>query len=62
MTGKFIGVGVGPGDAELITLKAVRVLNETGVIAVPRTKGEKNAACNCYRNVGSREDSGSQNA
>ena len=44
MTGKFIGVGVGPGDAELITLKAVRVLNETGVIAVPRTKGEKNAA------------------
>jgi precorrin-2/cobalt-factor-2 C20-methyltransferase len=31
--GKLIGVGVGPGDPELITLKAVRALAEADVIA-----------------------------
>ncbi len=30
---KLIGVGVGPGDPELITLKAIRALQETEVIA-----------------------------
>ena len=33
--GTLYGVGVGPGDPELLTLKAVRVLRETEVIAVP---------------------------
>ena len=28
--GTFYGVGVGPGDPELLTLKAVRVLEEMG--------------------------------
>ena len=37
--GVFYGVGVGPGDPELITLKAVRVLERCPVIAAPRTKG-----------------------
>lgn len=32
---RFYGVGVGPGDAELITLKALRVVRECPVIAVP---------------------------
>jgi precorrin-2/cobalt-factor-2 C20-methyltransferase len=32
-TGKLIGVGVGPGDPELITLKAVRVLAAADVVA-----------------------------
>jgi precorrin-2/cobalt-factor-2 C20-methyltransferase len=31
--GKLIGVGVGPGDPELITLKAMRVFGEADVIA-----------------------------
>jgi precorrin-2/cobalt-factor-2 C20-methyltransferase len=31
--GKLIGVGVGPGDPELITLKAIRALAEADVIA-----------------------------
>ncbi|MCF6175830.1 MAG: precorrin-2 C(20)-methyltransferase [Victivallaceae bacterium] len=31
-TGKFYGVGVGPGDVELITLKAVRILKTADVI------------------------------
>ncbi|NPV90731.1 MAG: precorrin-2 C(20)-methyltransferase [Firmicutes bacterium] len=36
--GKFYGVGVGPGDPELITLKAVRILREAEVIVAPRTE------------------------
>ncbi len=35
MSGTFTGVGVGPGDPELMTLKAVRVIRECSVIAVP---------------------------
>lgn len=35
--GKFYGVGVGPGDAELITVRALRVLSECPVLAVPRS-------------------------
>ena len=30
---KLVGVGVGPGDPELVTLKAMRVLKEAGVVA-----------------------------
>ena len=36
--GIFYGVGVGPGDPELLTLKAVRLLERCPVIAAPRTK------------------------
>jgi len=32
---RLIGVGVGPGDPELITVKAVRVLREADVVLVP---------------------------
>ncbi|MBR0440620.1 MAG: precorrin-2 C(20)-methyltransferase, partial [Firmicutes bacterium] len=35
MIGKAYGVGVGPGDPELMTLKAVRLIKESRVIAVP---------------------------
>lgn len=44
MKGKFIGIGVGPGDPELLTLKAVKVLEQATVLAVPRTKGENTLA------------------
>lgn len=37
MKGKFYGVGVGPGDPELLTIKACRVLREADVICAPRT-------------------------
>ena len=33
--GMLYGVSVGPGDPELLTLKAVRVIQESDVIAVP---------------------------
>ena len=35
MRGCFYGVGVGPGDPELVTLKAVRIIREVPVIAYP---------------------------
>ena len=42
--GTLYGVGVGPGDPELLTLKAVRILREADVIAVPdKGSGEKTA-------------------
>lgn len=33
MTGKLWGVGLGPGDSELVTVKAARVISSAGVIA-----------------------------
>ncbi len=39
--GIFYGVGIGPGDPELITLKAKKRIEDTDVICAPRTgKGE----------------------
>jgi precorrin-2/cobalt-factor-2 C20-methyltransferase len=35
--GRFYGVGVGPGDPELLTLKALRILQEVPVICTPRS-------------------------
>ena len=36
MTGTLYGLGVGPGDPELLTLKAHRILRDTFVIAYPQ--------------------------
>ena len=44
MKGKAYGVGVGPGDPELMTLKAVRLIRENEVIAVPGEKAEETVA------------------
>ena len=35
MSGIFTGAGVGPGEPELMTLKAVRAIEECSVIAIP---------------------------
>ena len=35
MRGTIYGVGVGPGDPELMTLKAVRLIRENRYIALP---------------------------
>jgi len=40
MTGKLYVIGVGPGDPELMTLKAVRILKETPHIFVPKGREE----------------------
>ena len=42
MKGRLFGVGVGPGDPELMTYKAVRIIKECQVLAVP-ARGRKHA-------------------
>ncbi|MCC8169393.1 MAG: precorrin-2 C(20)-methyltransferase [Oscillospiraceae bacterium] len=50
MRGKFYSVGIGPGDAEYITLKAKRVIESADIIAVPVKKyGEKSTAFGIVR-------------
>ncbi len=44
--GKLYGVSVGPGDPELMTLKAVRIIKEADVIAIPHSDREKCVAYN----------------
>ena len=39
--GKFIGIGVGPGDPDLLTVKAVKTLNEVDVICAPKSSKSK---------------------
>ena len=44
MTGILSGTGIGPGDPELMTLKAVRLIRENDTIAVPGEKPEESIA------------------
>lgn len=44
MKGILYGVGVGPGDPELMTVKAVRMIRETEVIAVPGADAKETVA------------------
>lgn len=37
-TGTLYGVGVGPGDPELITVKAYRMIQECAVVAYPKKR------------------------
>ncbi len=43
-SGRLLGLGVGPGDPELITLKALRRLREVPVVAYLAAKGKKGYA------------------
>jgi len=44
VSGRLYGVGVGPGDPELMTLKAVRILAEVPVIAYPAPNSGESSA------------------
>ncbi len=41
LKGKLYGLGVGPGDPELITLKALRLLKSAPVVAYHAAKGKR---------------------
>lgn len=44
MKGKLYGIGVGPGDPDLLTLKAIKTMNKCDIIAIPSSNdGEKTA-------------------
>jgi precorrin-2/cobalt-factor-2 C20-methyltransferase len=43
MTGKFIGIGVGPGDPELITIKAAKALQTADIICIPKANVNKSS-------------------
>ena len=44
MTGTLFGLGVGPGDPELMTLKAVRILERAPVVAYPAPNDGESSA------------------
>lgn len=43
MPGKFYGLGVGPGDPELITLKAFRILEDVNMLCIPRSLANRDS-------------------
>jgi precorrin-2/cobalt-factor-2 C20-methyltransferase len=48
--GKLYGLGVGPGDLELITIKSIRILNEVDIIFCPiKKKGVHSFAYNIVK-------------
>ncbi len=47
--GVFYGVGVGPGDPELLTVKALKTLEHCPVIAAPRTRSGETLALDIVR-------------
>ncbi len=51
MKGILYGVGVGAGDPELLTIKAVKTIEKCKVIATPQTSGEKTLALDIVKGV-----------
>ena len=54
MSGTLFGVGLGPGDPELMTLKAARVIGESDVVAYHSARHGRSIAgaslsCTCGR-------------
>ncbi|MBI4318258.1 MAG: precorrin-2 C(20)-methyltransferase [Chloroflexi bacterium] len=50
--GRLFGVGVGPGDPELLTIKAARILREVPVVVVPRkTSRDESYAYSIVANI-----------
>ena len=55
--GIFYGVSTGPGDPELMTVKAVRILKEADVIAAARVMGKQETAPEIAKQAVCREKS-----
>lgn len=55
MMKKIYGIGTGPGDKELLTLKAVRMINEASVIFAPNNKGKNIALDTITDHIGNKK-------
>ena len=53
--GTFYGVGVGPGDPELLTVKAIRTLEACPVLAAPQTASGEMTALNIAKQAANLE-------
>lgn len=51
MKGKLYGIGVGPGDPELLTIKALRLIRECSVIAVPGKNPQETVAYKIVKGI-----------
>lgn len=51
MKGKLFGLGVGPGDPELLTVKVLRLIKESDIIAVPGNDIKKSVAYQIVKGV-----------
>jgi precorrin-2/cobalt-factor-2 C20-methyltransferase len=50
--GKLYGIGVGPGDPELVTIKAARIIKETDIIFAPKSRnGKPSVALNIVQGI-----------
>ena len=52
MSGKLYGIGIGPGDPQLLTLRAYKLLSQAQVIAVPVKKAGRGKHCSKYHPTG----------
>ena len=43
MSGIFYGIGVGPGDPELLTVKAINAIKEVDIIIAPKTEKKEDS-------------------
>ena len=48
---KLYGISVGPGDPELMTIKAKRILDNCTVVATPVTRGNKTLALDIAKGI-----------
>lgn len=48
-TGKLYGIGLGPGDPDLLTIKAAKALQKVSLIFVPKSKEQESTALQIVR-------------
>lgn len=48
--GKLYGIGVGPGDSKLLTVKAVETIRNADMIITPKTEKKEELCCLSYCN------------
>ena len=48
MSGIFYGIGVGPGDPELLTVKAINAIKEVDIIIAPKTEKKEDSVATFY--------------